>query len=84
MRFVGVAIILAVEVWVERVDLLLHCRLCCVFLSKVEVFIGPNAKQQGASELIHSENLLVGMHKVYYLVLQVVSFGFDAWTFMCA
>lgn len=29
----------------------------------MEVSIGPNAKQQGASELIHSENLLLGMHK---------------------
>ena len=53
-------------------------------LCKVEVSIGPNAKQQGVSELIHSENLLVGMDKVYYLILQVVSFGFDVWTFMCA
>lgn len=55
----------------------------CVFLSKVEVSIGPNAKQQGASELIHSENLLVGMHKVYYLILQVVSFGFDVDIYVC-
>jgi hypothetical protein len=53
-------------------------------LCKVEVSIGPNVKQQGVSELIHSENLLVGMHKVYHLILQVVSFGFDVWTFMCA
>jgi hypothetical protein len=48
-------------------------------LCKVEVSIGLNVKQQGVSELIHSENLLVGMHKVYYLILQVVSFGFDVW-----
>lgn len=30
LSFVGVAIILALVVWIERVDLLLDCRLCCV------------------------------------------------------